>query len=260
MTRVRFFVTGRTEEALPAAFSRLFPNATFTAQRVEGFTSSRLDPQRVPERVGETLGDLVGAVQRNGGADYALLVDDLELANVGRVAEVASYFRNGANALATTRSRPTIDRLRYHVSVHLLAPMIEAYFFCDPSALAAAGVTARPIVSAGAPEHFHTSDPAFLAPPTSRDVDWQHGLRCVHPKYYLVHLLERVGSTYAETTLGRAALAATDLRTAWAQQGAVWSLVGALVDDVADMVGVQSPTPSRVVAPTAGPGTVLRNL
>lgn len=273
MIRIRFFVTGKTEEVLPRSFSRLFPTGTFTARRIEGFTSSPLDGARPTDRAQETLGDLVGAVQRNGGADYAILVDDLALTNVGRAADVVAYFRTAAQSLARTKSPPTVRRLRRCVSVHLLAPMVEAYFFCDPAALHAAGVSSSvaPLVGPGAPEHFHTLDPAYLEPTSesrrAREARpsagrWRTSLRCVHPKHYLMHLLERSGKAYSEVREGRRALAATDLSKAWTLPGAVWPLLGALVDDVADILGVTSPTPSLTDAPTstANGGTVLRNL
>lgn len=275
MTRIRLFVTGKTEEVLDRAFTDLFPMGSFeTATDLvgAGFTGSRLNGARPTQRAQEALGILVGAVQRNGGADYAILVDDLELQNVGNATGVTEYFRNAASALARTCSESTVNRLRRRVSVHVVAPMIEAYFFADRAALTAGGLapSISPIVGPGAPEEFYTTDPAFLAPAAEnpqaletrkRTVEqWRSAMRCVHPKHYLMYLLERSGCHYAEVDQGRAALRALDLRTAWSLRGSRWGLLGALVDDVADMLDVPSPTPVRATGATSGPGQFLRNL
>jgi hypothetical protein len=265
MKRVRLFVTGKAEEALPAALKRLFPAASFTAGRwcnargnqEGGFTSTRLVPSARTQRAERLLGEMVGSVMRGGDADYAIFLDDLELANHGCESDVCAYFRQAATVLARTKSKPTVRALRERISVHLLAPMLEAYLLADPGCWSAAGLVSSvvPKLRPGAPEKFATDDPNYLAAPAGTDY------RCIHPKEYMQHLVQRGGGTYSEATQGMRALEAVDLRRAWGSPHARWHLIGALIDDVADMLGVPALTPARFLAPTShSQGTVLRNL
>jgi len=265
MTRIELFVTGRCERlGLASALHRVFPTGDFAIHRGEthSFTSRALRPPfgTLP-RAEDTLGDMLRSVMRQGKADFAVLVDDLELTNMRCGANVAEYFRTAAHALTANRSQAAQTRLHERCSVHFLVPMLEAYFFRDPNALRAAGASVpTPADVCGAPEDFRTRDAGFLAP---ADVtgSWKRPFRCAHPKHYLSYLIERAssGDRYREVEQGAAALRALDFRSSLAGPS---TYLDAFLEDVADMLNVPAPgSATRSAAPTARrPGRLLRNL
>jgi hypothetical protein len=103
--RVALIVTGQLElRALPAALERLFPHADFfVPDAVEGrdlfdSTSTRVDPARnavryleSPPKIDALVADLAAALCDD--ADFAVLVEDLELHNRGNEHNVLTAVR-----------------------------------------------------------------------------------------------------------------------------------------------------------------------
>lgn len=159
MKRVALIVTGQAEHrALHLSLQRYFPDDRFEPQYRDSFTSIPLpaapafNPER-PSLVEKLATALVAAVDpgRTGEpADLAVLVDDLELANTGAPERVVRHLRM-AVADHVQRRWPSADRrdrclqlLQARCSFHLLAPMLEAYFFGEPAALRRAGAQREP--------------------------------------------------------------------------------------------------------------------
>lgn len=186
--RVALLVTGRTEwHGLAIALRRLFPGHDFTTVPTErealsspdqfpyaGFTSTRLTeadeadpPESALEVVGRAAQEALGD-RRANRADVVMVLDDLEPANTHQPGRVVQVFRSAVERhLADLQgSRESTRRaLRERVSFHLVVPMIEAWFFGDPGALAKAGVPATrpPSLAVTDPEAFETSDAAYAA-------------------------------------------------------------------------------------------------
>jgi hypothetical protein len=164
-----------------------------------------------------------------------------------------------------------LERLRDRCSFHLLAPMVEAYFFGDPSAIA------RALSTASAPstttwctcglsvEQFATSDPPYVdyaASPTlskaeragDKSLAWRAAERELHPKHYLQFLCRAGPLGYREGKAGVAALS----KLAFPQVVAAGApLPSEMLADIEDGLGL---TPMLGAgAPAQHPG-VLRNL
>jgi hypothetical protein len=232
MKRVALLVTGDVEKrALHLSLGRIFPEAAFEPQQLDGFTSVELpaeptfDPAR-PSLAEKLAAALVSAVDpgRSGvPADLAFLVDDLELFNA-RVPERAVHHIRVAVERHIEARWPSADRrgrsaglVRERCSFHLLSPMVEAYFFGEPAALERAGATrpARIDPRVSDVEDFVTDDPDFLAPPDGKHPVWAKAQRARHPKRYLQFLCDPEGDNpraYRETKGGHEALRSLDWR------------------------------------------------
>ena len=287
--RVAVLPTGRTEwYGLARALGRLFPGHTFyslpTAAEVAsnpdgfplaGFTSVPLkdsheqDPpeaarELVARAAQEALGDL-----RSAAADLVLIVDDVELPNMGQPARVVSVLRGAARAhldgLRDTGHRAkTAAALRDKVSFHLAAPMIEGWFFADADALARAGVPSGANIQFAAatdPEAFATYDPAYLAATeadcpalaalspqskkTKQRPKWLGSLpRESHPKGYLQWLCREPAAnsctSYSESQSGARALAEISWSRLLGRPAAHFGLLRALVEDLEAGLGATS--------------------
>lgn len=230
MKRVALIVTGQVEhKALHESLARLFPGVNFESHLRESFTSAALspEPRLTPERptlVEKLATALVAAVDpgRTGTpVDLAFLIDDLELFNTTWPERAINHVRAAVRAHIENRW-PNAERrartealVRERCSFHLLAPMVEAYFFGEPAALERAGAKrdARLDPSARDLEDFQTDDPDFLGPPDARGHAWQRPQRGRHPKCYLSFLCDPSGQSrraYRETHEGREALRSLD--------------------------------------------------
>lgn len=311
--RCALVVTGRTEwHGLPAALQRLFPEHEFyavpTAAEVEsgrdeyplpGFTSQPLTPDQV-ERPPESATELVARAaqaalgdRRTDAADAVLILEDVELPNMGDVGLVAQVMRAAAVHHVGSIDDPriqtrTLEVLRSRVSFHFISPMVEGWFFGDPRALAAAGVPGSVDVQFAAttdPEDFVTDDPAYLsateadcpahqALPDTRKKKcrpkWLGALpRERHPKGYVQWLCRSPGdkgcTAYEETEDGGRALAGIGWDVLLGRDPAHLALLRAMIEDLEATLG--PPTvpwgshPSPLTSVTRAPqDAVLRNL
>ncbi|MFO0590212.1 MAG: hypothetical protein U0441_21900 [Polyangiaceae bacterium] len=312
--KVVFIPTGRTEwHGLPGTMRRLFPDHEMhvlpAPEAVEsfgerfpydGFTSTTLSALQEPPEGAIALVEIAAQAalgdRRVEAADLVLVLDDLELGNSGQPEVVTEVFRKAVRkhltdlSSKTTIQDKTRDALLDRVSFHLLAPMVEALFFCHEAALQACGVPGESpvlLVEGRDPEAFETGDGAYLAataedcpawsalPPNRRRKHrpkWllERSPRARHPKGYIQWLC-RDGAdgsctTYSESEHGGAALAGLD-----------WSFLGrcpdehlqfarALLRDMEERLGPSTVGPVQgVESPVTGLFTrrsdpVLRNL
>jgi len=280
--RVAFLPTGRTEwHGLPGAFERLFPGHTFEVipsevevtshgerYPLDGITSSRLDAKHeaIPpetaillvERASTTLMD-------RDPPDLLVILDDLELENRDQPDRVVRVFRAAVERHVTdadARKQRARPRLAERASFHLVAPMIEAWFFGDPNALANAGVVEKPILNPDCSvEQFTTTDIGYLAATESDCPGWQRKsqksrrpkwfgvARMFHPKGYLQWLTQdsadRNCTRYRETEHGAAALRAIDWDALRGQ--ARMNFLNALCEDIAYKLDAPYQPPGDVV-------------
>lgn len=185
--KVALFVTGVTELlGLERALKERFPDHEFEAlvfqKRRHGraepfpsFTSATLSAD-APLLDDEPLMKLAQRVvdHQHQDADLVLLLDDLELTNIGRANVVVSRVRGAFKKLIDdcldARGGLAADRLarwlRKTVSFHLAAPMVESWLFADPNGLTHASVPGARLPSPAHlgqnPEQIALTDPAYL--------------------------------------------------------------------------------------------------
>ncbi|WP_224364581.1 hypothetical protein [Hyalangium versicolor] len=287
--RVGLIVTGKCEHrGLAESLQRIFPEARFEAlgkQPMDSFTSAdirQLPVSPVPTTLQKFAARIVAEVapgRTDGPLDLVVAIDDLELVNAPHPALVAARVRDAVQA--HLRSYPgtseaarekVLQRVREKCSFHLLAPMIEAYFFAEPAALVRAGATRPSCVDASAIdlEAFVTDDPDYLHHPnvphqqSPERKSWAIPGRDRHPKHYLRFLCDPSDPhtrRYTEAKTGAEALR----HLAWGQ---VFShaervqLARALFEDLADGLKVPHPFPGIGHPATADfkNARVLRNL
>jgi len=265
MKRVALLVTGKTEEVLHESLKRIFPEVEFVMlPRREGFTSTALpSPPRLQalgtaprptnvERLAATLVAEVEPGRRDAKPpDLVVLVDDLEIVNQAQPERAVEHVREAMKAHIDRHPWPNVaskeratQRVRERCSFHLLAPMVEAYFFAETAALTRAGAI-RPsrFDTATDVEQFSVIDPDFTTPanrpPGAPLPPWAIPNRERHPKAYLQFLCDPTGKVpraYVETDGGRAALRdlAWDAVLAPREQA---RLVRSLIHDLCDALG-----------------------
>ncbi|KFA87480.1 hypothetical protein [Archangium violaceum] len=264
---------------------RVFPGTRFELlERVESFPSA--DVREMPESVvpGTTLdkfaASLVAAVEEEP-PDLVVALDDLELINAPHPERVADRVRHAVRAhLArhswtseATRDKVT-RRVRERCSFHLLAPMVESYFYAEPEALVRAGASRPSRVDAAAIdlEVFVTDDPEYLGhdfvphQQSPKRKSWAIPLpeRAQHPKHYLRFLCDPANpytDRYVETKGGAAALRELDWSRVFAH-GERARFARALFEDLALGLGVSPPFPGKGHPATSDfkNARVLRNL
>ncbi|MFZ4704231.1 MAG: hypothetical protein ACOYMG_29655 [Candidatus Methylumidiphilus sp.] len=265
--RIRLIVTGVTEElALHNSLRRFFPSLRSNGEAVEwdvprfhsgGATSNRLDYSAPPNGAMKKLARImlneaiIGKDEKP--ADLIILVDDVELGNVGQELVVAHHFRL---ALQQELSKVNYSRhslmncqqiLRNNCSFHLLKPMIEAYFFGgDVNALRIAGVSShiKPKLVNTDVEIFETNDVKYLGKCKNQQGKPWWREEC-HPKKYLDFLIkqDRDGrQVYEETKHVIPALLALDWTKVPIQTTEI-PVVRSLFADIADWFGVPNPLP-----------------
>jgi hypothetical protein len=212
-------------------------------------------------------------------ADLVIIIDDLELGNLGQEDVVADHFRRALED--SLRSLPTSDAtaarsiLRENCSFHLLKPMVETYLFGDELALRTAGVPEgiAPQLRHTDVEQFEATDPhpKWVAACTTANSKargnpaytwWENKF---HPKHYLEHLLGFGGTIYEETNHGRRALA--NLRFPDVPKATTEApLIRSLFEDLSTWFGVANPLageshPAFYPGKTVRPETrILRNM
>jgi hypothetical protein len=276
MKRVALLVTGKTEEALHHALKRVFPAVEFVMRpRRDGFTSPPLPsppmlhalgtaprPTDVERLAAALVAEISPGRRDEKPPDAVVLVDDLELANQGWPERTVEHVRAAVRAHLDVHPWPSAtaqekarDRVRERCSFHVLAPMVEAYFFAEADALVRAGAQRLSTVDAAASdlERFLVSDADFLGPPDRLPgvalPPWATPDRARHPKRYLQFLCDPTGTTpraYVETDGGRAALRQLDWRAVLVPPPHV-QFLRSLIHDLADVLDEQD-----VVASFAG--------
>jgi hypothetical protein len=294
MVRIKLIVTGDMEKAaLHASLRGFFPAEREghevlwdQPRKLQGATSFRLEPGGDPSPamrdLAQAMLDEVLIGKRGSPADLVMVIDDVELGNVGQVEIVTQHFRDAvrrrlaeyevrvsANARTQERHR---ELLQKKCSFHMLHPMVEAYLFGDSDALLQAGlpVSVRPRLVGPDVEQFQTDDPLWLPDCRTANISrqrtmpwWNHAC---HPKHYLEHLLQRGHVFYEETVHGVAAL--TDVR--WGQvphSAQMAPVIRALFEDLSEWFDVPSPLGVGISHPGLFPsrsvdrkGLLLRNL
>lgn len=231
--KVALLVTGRTEHSgLARLLDRIFPGNEFyalpDAEEVQshpasfpfaGFTSTELKPVEAPKSgqpppalpeavkllVQRAAREALGDARRNRKpADLVVILDDLELANLGQESVAIAIMRAAASqhidGLSSGVRERTETALRERVSFHLAVPMIEAWFFADHGALTNAGVppTAPALLGCTNVEDFLATDAGYDAASAQDCPCWARkrdrktapkwlgqGARNKHPKGYL---------------------------------------------------------------------------
>jgi hypothetical protein len=292
MVRIKLIVTGDMEKAaLHASLRGFFPAEREghevlwdQPRKLQGATSHRLLSDGAPARamldLAQAMLDEVLIGKRGSPADLVIVIDDVELGNVGQVEIVAQHFRNAVEKkLAEHEKRVSAHTQKRHLellqqkcSFHMLHPMVEAYLFGDTDALLRAKLLAgvRPRLVSSDVEQFQTDDPLWLPDCRTADISrqrtmpwWNHAC---HPKHYLEHLLQRGHIFYEETVHGVAAL--TGLRWGHVPHSAQMApVIRALFEDLSEWFDVPSPLGVGISHPDLFPsrsvdrrGLLLRNL
>lgn len=272
-TRIGLITTGDCEQrALAPALQRVFADHDVEfdvsfAKPVRSFTSNRLIYPAPPGRT--LVDDFVAAIhatisQRNA-PDFVFAIDDLELANAPSPHHVTALVRDAVLLSLDRTTHREAQRFRDRCSVHLLCPMVEAYFFGELAALTRAGATRNAELDVSRHlEDFTSVDVSFLALPDVRGHPWRSEDRIHHPKRYLRFLNdptdEEIGR-YRETREGRDALATLDWEQVFAYKPTGIAFAGSLFADLADALGIISPFPGTCHPLTERkPNGALRNL
>lgn len=271
MPAIRFIVTGDLEkQAIVDSVRRLFPDQVggqtveyFPTRKAQGgATTYPLPPVgtgKVPTNLERLVRKMLAEVldgDKDGKPDLVVGLDDLELANLHQPGVVVGWVRCAVQADLDRRFGSSMAReqaahvVQRRCSLHLLVPMIEAYFFGDPSALQRAGVDADvpyPLAH-GDLENFETSDSGFLLVAAARNAEkqgqgypWWREEK--HPKSYLEHLVEGCGRLYDEPE-GAAALRTLGW-PAVSVAGPPLGFARSLFEDLSDWFGL----PSNVLGP-----------
>lgn len=285
--RVGLIVTGQCEErGLCDSLARVFRGTRFDVlRRVESFTSADVREMPVspaPSTLQNLASRLVAdVVEVDDPPDLLIALDDLELVNAPHPELVTARVRDAVLAhmarheWTSQAARQKATRIvRERCSFHLLAPMVEAYFFAEPEALVRAGAVRASRFDAEATdlEAFVTDDPEYLGHPvvahkqSPKRKSWAIPLaeRARHPKHYLRFLCDPTDPLtrrYAETQGGAAALCELDWSRVFAHSERV-RLARSLFEDIADRLGVPHPFPGEGHPATADfkSARVLRNL
>lgn len=266
MKTVALLVTGKAEQALAGSLHRIFPHTEFVMlPRYDGFTSSVLPsppmlhalgtakrPTNVERLASVLVGELEPGRRDRRIPDVVVMVDDLELANQAHPERAIEHVRTAVQMhierhpwpSAASRQR-ALDRVRERCSFHLLAPMVEAYFFAERAALDRAGAKRPSMFDATTTdvECFMVNDAPFLSPPDrlvgASLPPWAIKDRARHPKSYLQFLCDPTGllrRAYVESQGGRAALHELDWAAVLSPPAHV-QFVRSLVHDLADALG-----------------------
>ena len=271
MAGIKLVVTGDVEEvALVKSFKRLFPDHDAAGNAVEWLgvrrtgaaTTSRLAGGNTPrpaknmKKLARVM--LAEAWDARPRPSLVPAVDDVEIANLGRVPTIMAHVRAAFEYEIQRRqfSRRTEQRVRGHLrdccSVHLLCPMVEAYFFGSSEALQRAGTATAPTVHLRSEdvEDFECTDPECL-PRCHKKNKEMAGLQrspkpwwreeC-HPKRYLERLVVRNNAVYVENVGGKKALKTLDWKAVPSDDNAT-PLIRSLFEDVADLFGCANPLP-----------------
>ena len=224
-----------------------------------GFISYPAPVSRAPTVVDKLVARMAAEVEKRGAPDIVVVVDDLELDNVGTPENVTRVVRDAVRRkLGPTPTLNDQARFRERCSFHLLCPMVESYFYGEPAALRRAGARRAAVISNDKGlEDFETLDPEYLEPSDEPKHDWRTADRAFHPKRYLRFL----AGEYKETSGGCSALATLAWQEVFERPPVGLPYALALFDDVAHALEVQTPFRGTAHPETAKrDGGVLRNL
>lgn len=291
MSRIKLIVTGDMEaKSLAMSLQSQFPSQKNgdmviweRARKLNCTTSHPL--RRESDKPSQPMLSLARAMIREvidgkqgTPADLVIVIDDVELGNLGQEDVIAKHFCLAVEAeLEELKlSATTLDRykgiIRERCSFHVLKPMAEAYFFSDIQILKAMGVTDNPLLRhATNVEDFEITDSTWLPEchlqnQTQAKNDrewWRHEM---HPKHYINHLITRSGSSgYDETMQGAQALQALN----WKNVPKIETdslFIRALFEDLADWFEIRSPIVGNTASAfyptprTRRPDLTLRNM
>lgn len=272
---IKLIVTGDSEKkSLHGSLQKCFPTHTATGDFVVwdvprkaihgGTTSNRLIAGAPPlasmtNLVKEMFAEVLESKKPNGSPpDFVIVIDDVELGNVGQEALVVQSFQAAVSQklaqLQTQKTAIQFHRIQTRIqaccSFHLLCPMVEAYFFADPATLSVGGVAVNPVLT-------HATDVEQFDAARDLDLDWQSfcnekNLQQAsikntwwrterHPKLYLEQLL-RISNApeYHETTLGAKMIQSTNWATV-AKTPTDSPVISALLEDIWDWFGFPRP-------------------
>ncbi|MBF0310710.1 MAG: hypothetical protein HQL56_14400 [Magnetococcales bacterium] len=214
----------------------------------------------------------------SGPADLVVVMDDVELGNLGQERVIAQHYINAVKRVLQQKSPSSSFPLgvlfRQKCSFHLFKPLPEAYFFGDPSALRQAGVGSASIpphlVHPTDVEQFESNDPAWLSvcygenTRRRKEIPWWSHER--HPKHYLDYLVHVNNLDYSETIQGKLALQNLNWRAV--PKGELDTpLIRSLFQDIADWFQIPNPIGNGSLDPSFYPPSsvhssslVLRNM
>jgi hypothetical protein len=290
--RVALVTTGLLEFlALPQALHALFPAHEFESvdagsnQPFHGFTSNPVRPLRSADPLGHAgrlvqaaLGAVIPSRPGEEPFDLAVIVEDLEIANVDNEIVVRDHVRQSARrvlaALPQKLSVRVAATLRTKVSFHLAVPMIESWFFGDLDGLKTEvpRVHWPPSLGSG-PDHerFRTADPAYAVDDGLRcpnragrwKVPWLIERREEHPNAYLAWLLRDAThakcTSYMEAHEGVRLLSGLSW-TAVLGHPEAYPFARALVRDLETTLGLSTAPGGGAIAGADFTPTMLRNL
>lgn len=275
MARVAIVPTGEMEQrGLPAALSSLFPCHDFIsvpASPCSSFTSdasgtASLPQQRLPkpsvaERLVQQAAFACAGGRRGGAADFAIIIDDLEVPNLEQPDVVVDHMRQAARhhvdrirEIDRISAEETAGILKDRVSFHLASPMIEAWLLADPGGAKRAGAHPRllpPQLEPHCdPEFLRIVDACFLHDeggylPDNVKPAWlkKSNVRPHHAKAYLSWLCldpEVRGATrYQESGTGAAALGGLNWPAVFPDATPRMPFLSALINDLSAALGVQ---------------------
>ena len=295
MTRVALITTGKCEHrALHHALKRLFPEVEFESLPPDAplncFTSIEVrhlsdknSPTNPDSSIRQLVATMVGAVIPGGIDDpfnFAFLIDDLELCNDGHPHEVVELVRKAVRShveqskWSLAKQERVVEAVRDKCSCHLLRPMVEAYFFGDPAALARAKAARPPQLDPTCDfEQLLATDPEYLAVPDDNDKLKPHnggtGDRARHPKSYLTFLCDPTLTRkrpYAETKEGTSALESLDWHAVIQSAALKCPFLSAFLEDLSWAVNApldwiaQEQTSELTRMKLDDPARVLRNI
>lgn len=232
---IKLIVTGDMEKAaLHKSLQRFFPNQLHgteviwdTPRKEEGTTSYQLKSLTPGGSPSNPMKELAKAMlaealygKKSTPADLVIVIDDVELGNLGQEQLIATHFRTAVEEIINIKangSKSEESRLRHvartKCSFHLLKPMVEAYLFGDSNALGLAGIPSgiNPcLVHPTDVEEFETNDcnSKWLSLCNSEDKKQQANNKPwwsnkLHPKNYLEYMIKE---PYKETIQGKDAL------------------------------------------------------
>lgn len=266
---IKLIVTGDSEKkSLHKALKSHFPTHTRngelvvwdTPRKTDGVTNFRIQAGPISSSMTKLVSVMFTEALQSKHPDgiqpdFVIVIDDVELGNVGREDFVVQAFQAGVTAklieLQSVYSSLEFQKIQARIqtccSFHLLCPMVEAYFFADPTTLTSGGVT-----TGNPPMLFHPTDVEQFDASPDLHPDWQSAYQFKnaeqkninswwkterHPKRYLTHLLAvSAAPAYHETTLGARMIEATNWATV-AKTATDSPIVSALLEDIWDWFG-----------------------
>ena len=223
MIDVQLVVTGKMELALGNALQAFCERSAWPvlfrpSMEVTSITSARLPATPTPlvrglagrpmkSQARKLAADVTATILERNHPDFVFVLDDVELDNDNQIPVVLDHVRAAFDSALATATVAEIRKVRDRVSFHLARPMIEAWLFPDPAALATAQASGKNLWdSTSDAERFAVTDSAYMewfeANQPRSPLNPQQ-----HPKWYLKFLSDQ---RYSEARDGALALAGLD--------------------------------------------------